>query len=62
VRPAANFDRHAGTSKAEQAIAARYRVQSIPSLILFRKGREVAGTAGEMPLHALLAWVRSVGV
>jgi thioredoxin 2 len=47
-------------TEAEQAIAARYRVQSIPSLILFRKGKEVARTAGAMPLHALLAWVRSV--
>jgi thioredoxin 2 len=49
-------------TEAEQAIAARYRVQSIPSLILFHKGREVARTAGAMPLHALLAWVRSVGL
>jgi thioredoxin 2 len=47
-------------TEAEQAIAARYRVQSIPSLILFRKGKEVGRTAGAMPLHALLAWVRSV--
>ena len=49
-------------TEAEPSIAARYRVQSIPSLILFRKGREVARTAGAMPLQTLLAWVRSVAV
>ena len=47
-------------TEAEPTVAARYRVQSIPSLILFRKGREVARTAGAMPLQALLGWVRSV--
>jgi thioredoxin 2 len=46
-------------TEAEPAIAARYGIRSIPSLILFRKGREVARTAGAMPLHALQAWVQS---
>jgi thioredoxin 2 len=45
-------------TEAEAAIAARYVIRGIPSLILFRKGREVARTAGAMPLQALLGWVR----
>ncbi len=46
-------------TEAEPAIAARYGIRSIPSLILFRKGREVARTAGAMPLQALVGWTRS---
>ena len=46
-------------TEAEPAIAARYAIRGIPSLILFRKGREVARTAGAMPLQALIGWVRS---
>ena len=45
-------------TEAETAIAARYAIRSIPSLILIRKGREVARQAGAMPLQPLLAWVR----
>ncbi|TFI57340.1 thioredoxin TrxC [Sphingomonas parva] len=45
-------------TEAESAIAARYAVRSIPSLILFRKGAEAARTAGAMPLQALVDWVR----
>jgi thioredoxin 2 len=47
-------------TEAEAAIAGRYAVRSIPSLILFRKGREVARSAGAMPLSSLLGWVRGV--
>ena len=47
-------------TEAESAIAARFAVRSIPSLILFHKGREVARAAGAMPLQSLLQWVRSV--
>ncbi|MBF0463037.1 MAG: thioredoxin TrxC [Magnetococcales bacterium] len=44
-------------TEAERAIAAQFGIQSIPTLILFRGGREVARQAGAMPLPALLAWV-----
>jgi len=43
-------------TEAEPAIAARFAIRSIPSLILLRKGREVARTAGAMPLTALVQW------
>jgi len=45
-------------TEAEQAIAARFAVRSIPSLVLVHKGREVARTAGAMPLAQLLQWAR----
>lgn len=47
-------------TEAEPGLSARFAVRSIPSLILFSKGREVARTAGAMPLQQLAAWVRGV--
>ncbi|MDF1553180.1 MAG: thioredoxin TrxC [Deferrisomatales bacterium] len=46
-------------TEAEQALAARFRVQSIPTLALFRGGRETARQAGAQPLESLLQWVES---
>ena len=45
-------------TEAEQQLAARYRVQSIPTMILFRKGREVARQSGAMPQRAIVEWAR----
>ena len=45
-------------TEAEPALAARYRIQSIPSLVLIHKGREVARTAGAMPASAIVQWAR----
>ncbi len=45
-------------TEAEQAVAARYGIRSIPTLILFSKGREVARQSGAMPPTAIVAWVR----
>lgn len=47
-------------TEAEPAIAARFQIRSIPSLVLIRNGREVARTTGAMPLAALVGWTRSV--
>ena len=44
-------------TEAEQAVAARYGIRSIPTLILFSKGREVARQSGAMPATAIAAWV-----
>jgi thioredoxin 2 len=41
-----------------QAVALQYGIRSIPTLILFKDGREIARTAGAMNLSGLLAWVR----
>lgn len=45
-------------TEAEQAIAARYGIQSIPTLILISKGREVARQSGAMPTGSIVAWAR----
>jgi len=41
------------------AIAGRYGIRSIPTVIAFRAGREIARQAGAMDQAALQRWVRS---
>jgi thioredoxin 2 len=45
-------------TEAESAIAGRYAIRSIPTMILIRKGREIARTAGAMPAGAIVAWAQ----
>lgn len=40
-------------------IAGRYNIRSIPTLVMFRNGREHARQAGAMPLKPLLDWIRA---
>lgn len=44
-------------SDAEPALASRYGVRSLPTLILFKNGAPVAQTLGAQPLSALQAFV-----
>jgi thioredoxin 2 len=44
-----------------QALAARFGIRSIPTLAVFRHGREVARQAGAMDVSSLVRWVRSHG-
>lgn len=44
-------------TEAVPEVAARYGVRSIPTLILFKDGREVARTTGAMPQARLEAWI-----
>jgi len=46
-------------TEAAQDIAARYSIRSIPTLILFRSGREVARQPGAMNLQGLVRWAQS---
>lgn len=46
-------------TEAEQALAARFAIRSIPTLILFRDGRELARHSGAMNTAALIDWARS---
>lgn len=45
--------------EAEQALAARHGIRSIPTVAIFRDQREVARQAGAMDRAALVQWVRS---
>ena len=45
-------------TEAEQSIAARYAVRSIPTLIVISKGQELARQAGAMPTASIVAWAR----
>ena len=39
------------------AIAGRFAIHSIPSMIMIHKGREIARTSGAMPTSAIIQWV-----
>ena len=43
----------------EQQLAARFGIRSIPTVALFRNGREVARQAGAMDAGSLMRWARS---
>jgi len=45
-------------TEAEQGLAAQYNIRSIPTLALFRDGREVERIAGALDLQNLIAWTR----
>jgi thioredoxin 2 len=45
-------------TEAAPEIAQRFDIQSIPTLLLLQRGREIARVAGAMPLPRLLAWTR----
>jgi thioredoxin 2 len=44
-------------TEAEPAMAGRYGIRGIPSMIMIRKGREIARTSGAMPTSAIVQWV-----
>lgn len=42
-----------------QDLAARFQIRSIPTLALFKGGREIARQAGAMDAGSIVAWVQS---
>jgi thioredoxin 2 len=44
-------------TEAEPGIAQRFGIRSIPTLVLFGNGREVARQSGALSLPQLLRWV-----
>lgn len=49
-------------SDDEPQLATQLNIRSIPTLIVFREGREVARQSGAMDATRLIAWLQSVGV
>ena len=47
-------------TEAHPAIAGRYGIRSIPTMIMFRGGHEVARVSGAMGAADIARWVRSV--
>ena len=45
-------------TEAEQQLAARYAIRSIPTLAVFKGGRELARQAGAMDSKSIIAWVQ----
>jgi thioredoxin 2 len=46
-------------TEAEARISARYDIRSIPTLILFKSGRELARQSGAMGASDIVRWVKS---
>ncbi|MBB3167492.1 thioredoxin TrxC [Simiduia aestuariiviva] len=49
-------------TERNQQIAGRWQIRSIPTLILFKKGKEVSRLAGAVPLQQLKKWLAEQGV
>jgi thioredoxin 2 len=60
MEPAARFAKL--DTDAAQDVAARYGIRSIPTLMVFRGGREVARQAGAMDAAAMRRWLAANGV
>jgi thioredoxin 2 len=46
-------------TEAQQTLGARFGIRSIPTMIMFRKGREVARQSGAMGAHDIVRWVQA---
>ena len=45
-------------TEAEPALAQRFAIRSIPTLMIFRQGREVARMSGALPPPQFMQWVQ----
>lgn len=46
-------------TEIEQAIGGQYGIRSIPTLIVFKKGKEIARQAGAMGVSDIVNWAKS---
>jgi len=46
-------------TEAEQGLAAKFNIRSIPTIIIFKNGNEAARRSGALDLATLIEWVRS---
>ncbi|HEY9201851.1 MAG TPA: thioredoxin TrxC [Gammaproteobacteria bacterium] len=44
-------------TEAEQGLAARYQIRSIPTLMIFSAGKEIARMSGALDKNSLLNWI-----
>jgi thioredoxin 2 len=49
-------------TEAVPSLGARYDIRSIPTIVLYRGGKEVARQSGAVPATALLNWLAQQGV
>jgi thioredoxin 2 len=49
-------------TEASPKLGARFNIRSIPTVVLFRAGSEIARQSGALPAAALTAWLREQGV
>ncbi len=45
-------------TETEQALAAAANIRSIPTLVIYRDGKEAARIAGAMDMHNLIQWIQ----
>lgn len=46
-------------TEAEQQLAARFNIRSIPTLAIFKNGREIARQSGALDLGSLKRWIQT---
>ncbi len=46
-------------TEAQPALAARFGIRSIPTVLLFRGGKEIARQSGAMTREQIIAWVKT---
>ena len=46
-------------TEQEQAIAQQFKIMSIPTLAIFRGGREIARQSGALDINLLISWVQA---
>jgi thioredoxin 2 len=46
-------------TEQEQSLAARFGIRSIPTVAIFRNGREIARQAGAMDVGSLMRWIQA---
>ena len=57
LEPAARLSKL--NTETEQSVAAQFQIRSIPTLILFRNGQEVARHSGAMGAPDIVRWVQA---
>ncbi len=45
------------STETEQALSSQYNIRSIPTIVLFKQGKEIVRQAGAMDINSLQQWV-----